>query len=151
MISEPYKKLGEFDPSELLNAVNEETTWRNRVSSIATEVLYIPNNNLDSLVESLVNQHIRPLYTDFIYFYRIHKLEPGTKILPHKDCEGDIPSLHVIHFVLTTNPKALFTIDNSTVNMEAGSIYEINYSYEHSVVNSGDTDRIHLLMEIRCA
>ena len=55
---------------------------------------------------------------------------------------------HRIHIPITTNPDCLFEIDNEYKNLKPGEVWEIsNVSKYHSVTNSGDTDRIHLLLD----
>ena len=151
MIEEPFKKLGTFDNKELLSKILKEDSWRYCGANIATEVLHVPYNDLKDCVDNLVKQYIEPLYAPFTYFYRVHNLKPGKKILPHVDSKENIECVHMIHFIVSSNEQATFTIDDQTINMEESSIYEINYSYEHSAENLGETDRIHLLVELRCA
>lgn len=149
MIKEPYRHIGTFDGSEILRQVEKDKEWKYRGSKIATEVLYTVDSKLDDLVNVLVTKHLKPLYGNFNYFYRIHKLEGHSRILPHKDCEENIDCLHVIHFVLLTNPDSIFHIGNKSVHMKVNNIYEINYSYNHSVNNDGNSDRIHIILELR--
>ena len=151
MIKEPFKKLGTFDNTKLLANIKAENRWRFCGASIAKEVKHAPFNDLKEVVAELVQEHIDPLYAPFTYFYRVHNLQPGKKITPHVDSKVNIPCVHMIHFIAQSNPKADFTIDDETFNMEEGGIYEINYSYIHSALNRGSTDRIHLLVELRCS
>jgi hypothetical protein len=47
-----------------------------------------------------------------------------------------------------TNEKCIFEVDNEEINMKMGEIWEIdNFNKEHSVVNNGDMDRIHLIVD----
>ena len=55
---------------------------------------------------------------------------------------------HRIHIPILTNPNCLFEIDGEYKNLKEGEVCEIsNVNKYHSVSNSGDTDRIHLLLD----
>jgi hypothetical protein len=55
---------------------------------------------------------------------------------------------HRIHIPIMTNHDCLFEIDNEYKNLKSGEVWEIsNVTKYHSVSNSGDTDRIHLLLD----
>ncbi len=46
-----------------------------------------------------------------------------------------------------TNDQVLFTVGSQTINMEEGTLYEINNRRKHSVTNRGATDRVHLIVD----
>jgi hypothetical protein len=52
------------------------------------------------------------------------------------------------HLVLTTNEHSFFTNGNTTISMKAGECWEINKGNVHSVKNEGDTDRLHLIIDL---
>ena len=55
---------------------------------------------------------------------------------------------HRIHIPILTNDNCFFEIDGEYKNMKKGEIWEINnIRKKHSVSNSGETDRIHLLID----
>jgi hypothetical protein len=68
-------------------------------------------------------------------------------IPPHIDGDkkGYIP--HKIHIPLQTNEEAFFFLENEKFHFKKGVAYEVNNGKKHSVVNSGDNDRIHLVFE----
>jgi len=73
---------------------------------------------------------------------------PAKKFIkPHKDGDkaGYIP--HKIHVPLKTNADAFFFLENERHHFEEGVAYEVNNGKRHSVVNNGDSDRIHLIFE----
>ena len=47
----------------------------------------------------------------------------------------------------STNPRVRFMIDGRPVQLEVGQAYEINNQKTHSVMNKGDTDRIHFIFD----
>lgn len=70
-------------------------------------------------------------------------------ILPHID-SGDEHFFKTdrLHIPIQTNEKCLFTVSDETIHMQKGHVWEINNSTKtHSVVNNGDSDRIHLLID----
>lgn len=77
-------------------------------------------------------------------------LEKQMQVYPHIDAHPFFKSVHRIHIPIFTNPQCLFTVAGETIHMQEGEIWEINNDAKmHSVVNNGDTDRIHLLLDWR--
>jgi len=75
-------------------------------------------------------------------------LPARSKIYAHTDAGAVFSVCRRIHLPIITNPECLFTVDEETINMKEGEIWEINNDgKKHGVVNNGDTDRIHLLMD----
>ncbi len=85
--------------------------------------------------------------------FRFVKIEPGGYIHRHKD--GNEAYWHSYHLVLLTNDEAIsFMYDEDgehAFNLEAGGIYQIDRTCEHGSVNNGQSERLHLLMEVRDA
>jgi aspartyl/asparaginyl beta-hydroxylase (cupin superfamily) len=75
------------------------------------------------------------------------KMPPQTFIPPHTDGnkKGFVP--HKIHIPITTNDKVFFFEGSERHHLQPGTAYEVNNGIRHSVVNGGDTDRIHLIFE----
>ena len=87
-------------------------------------------------------------YTRGVYTrVMLAKLPPKSFIAPHTDgnAKGSIP--HKIHIPLQTNDAAFFYIEGEKFILKEGEAYEVNNSAKHSVANSGNTDRIHLIFE----
>lgn len=79
-------------------------------------------------------------------------LPAGKKIKRHIDKAELFKKCHRIHIAIQTNPKCFFEVDNEIVNMKEGEIWEINNDNKyHSVENTGETDRIHLLIDWKVA
>lgn len=71
-----------------------------------------------------------------------------SKIKRHIDCGQHFKDNHRIHIPLQTNENCVFEVNNEKLNLKKGSIWEINNSEKlHSVNNSGNCDRIHLLVD----
>jgi len=73
---------------------------------------------------------------------------PSKKFIkPHTDgnTAGYIP--HKIHIPIITNADAFFFLENERYHFQEGIAYEVNNGKKHSVVNNGDSERIHLIFE----
>lgn len=97
----------------------------------------------------VMEEATRPLGYERGFYPRVMmaKLPSGAFIAPHVDGEerGHIP--HKIHVPLSTNPDAVFFLEDERHHFEVGRAYEVDNGARHSVVNGGDTDRIHLIFE----
>ena len=82
--------------------------------------------------------------------FRFVKIEPGGYIHRHKD--GNEAYWRSFHVVLRTNDQCISSMYDDDgehqFHLEAGSIWEIDRVCEHGSTNSGDTERLHLLMEV---
>jgi len=79
----------------------------------------------------------------------IAKLPKKSKVDEHKDGGISLLKNPRIHLVLQTNENVIFTVDGEEKNMKVGELWEINNSKSHSVVNDGDTDRIHMIIDFK--
>ena len=75
------------------------------------------------------------------------KLMAGGLILPHRDSHPSFAAGHRIHVPIVTNPRVRFMVDGRPVSLQVGEAYEINNQKVHSVMNKGDTDRIHFIFD----
>lgn len=75
------------------------------------------------------------------------KLKPGGIIAPHRDTHPSFVASHRIHVPITTNPGVRFMIDGRPHRFELGHAYEINNQKNHSVMNSGQEDRITFIFD----
>lgn len=91
---------------------------------------------------------------------RFMKLQPGGgELTRHTDLvEKEAGTLddHImrVHFPIITNDKVDFTVWNVdgqkvTVNMKVGEAWYLDLRKPHTVVNGGDTIRVHLVADIR--
>lgn len=76
------------------------------------------------------------------------RMSPGSRITRHVDGRP----LHHLgrrhHIPITTNENVKFIIEDETINMKVGECWEIDNTRFHEVRNDGDTDRIHLMVDI---
>lgn len=76
---------------------------------------------------------------------RFMLLEAGGFIAPHKDSPYSVPD--PVNIALTNSKECKWQwSDGSSLDFDPGSAYAMNISYEHSVVNSSNQDRYHLIV-----
>jgi mannose-6-phosphate isomerase-like protein (cupin superfamily) len=79
---------------------------------------------------------------------RMMRLKAGAKIKPHRDQGLSLEYGEArLHLPLQTSAKIRFIVDDYEVPMQAGELWYINADQEHSVQNSGDEDRINLVID----
>jgi len=70
---------------------------------------------------------------------RINRLKPGTCYIWHKD-----PSTR-IHVPLEINEGSFMVVADDKIDMKLGYVYEIDTTKMHTAINSGTTDRYHIV------
>ena len=79
---------------------------------------------------------------------RFMALYPGAEIKPHKDlgcnyAEGNFR----LHIPILTNTGVDFIVDGINYSLQPGSCWYMDFSKFHSVKNSGETVRVHLVID----
>jgi len=95
--------------------------------------------------------HLRAAVTAFkcpIRSARLLKLAPGAHIREHRDYnlgpeDGEIR----LHVPITTNREVEFYLDAEKIEMKEGECWYLNFNLPHWVKNSGQTDRVHLVLD----
>jgi len=173
-----FQHLTSFDISELRKMLLEEQqkTWEffnppkadniTQNCNIANLLLIHTFNDWD-LNTPLKRYIMKPLYdkympfiTPFIDFLNkqfpncivtslsFSKLFPSKHISPHVDFMDIIKYPHRIHLPIMTNNECQFTINDDVRVIQEGDLTLICQNSLHSVVNNGDTDRIHLIIDL---
>lgn len=79
---------------------------------------------------------------------RFLKLASGSEIKAHKDYDLVFWDGFVrLHIPIITNKKVRFMLDGEMLNMKPGECWFGDFSKTHSVVNEGESDRIHLVID----
>lgn len=79
---------------------------------------------------------------------RIILLPQGKESVWHRDAPDDVP-FYRLHIPIVTNENCLFVTEKESVHLPAdGRAYIVRVNHPHRVVNGGDTDRFHLVMDI---
>ena len=79
---------------------------------------------------------------------RLMKLTPGSEIKEHRDYDLDEGEVR-IHIPVFTNDKVSFYVNNTKVEMKEGECWYLRLSDPHRVLNKGETDRIHLVIDLK--
>lgn len=83
---------------------------------------------------------------DRIRMINFYKLEPGACLHPHRDMEGNlILGMIRVHYCLKTNPQCTLLGEH----LKSGHFLSFSTSELHNAENLGETDRIHLVVDIK--
>lgn len=173
-IDEPMKDLGDVDAQALIDAVLglDDDAWLANVNrqtdyevhrQTQSVVLVFCDGPMEDLKVSkeigwdLLADAAVPVMHDLIgRFYpaggtiiraMAAKLLSGGRINPHFDSHPSFRHSHRIHVPITTNNRVRFTIDGKPCRMQVGHAYEINNQKNHSVINSGNEDRVTFIFD----
>ena len=81
----------------------------------------------------------------------INRMMPGGVIFPHCDTPAHAEYWSRHHIVLQSSPGVVFRCEDESVFMAAGETWWFNNKLEHEVKNYSDTDRISMVIDVRCA
>ena len=81
------------------------------------------------------------------YSVRLLKLSSGSEIIKQRDSELDESEVRV-HIPIFTNEKVTFSVNDLEVKMNEGECWYLRLSDPHHVKNEGDTDLIHLELNL---
>jgi hypothetical protein len=79
----------------------------------------------------------------------INRLPPGAHVPAHCDSSRDMKYYDRFHIVLETNPAIEFRAGDEGAHMGFGEVWWFENAVEHEVWNRGDSDRIHMIIDIR--
>lgn len=79
---------------------------------------------------------------------RLMKLAAGSEIKKHQDYDLDEHEIR-LHVPIFTNEKVTFLVNDRDVKMKEGECWYLRLSDPHQVKNDGDSDRIHLVMDLK--
>lgn len=99
-----------------------------------------------------INEYGKKFGFIFKMFPKIN-LSRGRILIAKKDTclkwHTDKPIVWRLHLPINTNPHAIIEYRNGSFHLPAsGDCYLINSIKEHQMVNSGDTDRAHLVFDV---
>lgn len=81
----------------------------------------------------------------------LNKIRPGGKIFPHADTPVHAKYWDRFHYVVQSAPGAVFRVGDESAYMQTGEVWWFQNLVEHEVTNNSAEDRIHLVIDIRCA
>ena len=126
--------------------------------------LYAPNGDTSNIFALSISNSViseTPLLKKCNYFKevidsfkcpiltaRLLRLGVGAEIKPHSDHElGYEDGSFRLHIPILTNEKVEFILDGTRLTMLPGECWYTNVNYLHSVKNSGQSDRVHLVID----
>jgi len=78
------------------------------------------------------------------------KLPPGGRILPHSDAGSWAPEFYHCKAHLTLAGSALVRCDDEVCRFDAGTVWTFDNLLTHEITNTGDCDRIVVIVSMRC-
>ena len=108
------------------------------------ELYFEMEDELKPVVQCIANYYQN---NGFLVRMLLTKMPPGSEIPEHVDSGPALMNCHRVHVPITTNDMVVFTVGGEKKIMQAGELWEINNSLDHSVVNNGKEDRIHLIVD----
>lgn len=122
-------------------------------SSLAT---LAPDHNTENQVTDLCDFRLIPKTKCLLDFFetsiisaRYLRLQAGSEIKTHSDPDiGFWDGLVRIHIPIVTNDHTWFIIDKKKIQMAINECWYADFGKPHSVINHGDSDRIHLVLDI---
>ena len=172
-----FKKVGEFNPELIKKELEATPLWNwlnlrrmayqsqhNYVDDIVlrfqpVQGKFIMSDFMDSeeMADYFVQNYL-PYTMNFINTLTngkkigrivIAKLKAGGIIGDHID-EGDYHKNYLrYHLVIDTNDKVIFTCEDEKQFMPQGTIWWFNNQVTHNVKNEGNTDRTHIVLDIK--
>ncbi len=118
-----------------------------------SNIFALPNENTLATETSVLKNcsYFKEVIDSFkftILSARILRLGVGAKIKPHRDHElGYENGNFRLHIPITTNKEVSFILDNDRLTMLPGECWYTNVNYVHSVSNSGNSARVHLVID----
>lgn len=137
-------KSGKIELDKKLRKISTKETFIQDINQIEERMVEVKLNSITTFIVKELEQKFKGISGLVLYT----KLPKNTVITKHTDPGYYLSVVHRLHIPIFTNDKCYFDIDNNIVNMKEGYLYELNNQVEHSVKNDGDSDRIHLIIDI---
>lgn len=79
---------------------------------------------------------------------RLMSLAPGAAVETHRDTPLGFPyGMLRLHVPIVTNDDAILILDGETHRWQPGTFWYGDFSREHSIANTGSTNRVHLVID----
>lgn len=79
----------------------------------------------------------------------INRLSPGAHIPKHRDCDRQDKYYDRFHIALKTNQNVEFITGAERIYAKDGDVFWFENTEEHEVANHGESDRIHMIVDIK--
>jgi hypothetical protein len=163
-IAKPFIQLPyAFDASRLADEVNalDGAAWMQHPGGMtgnsAVALLSREGGDNDDFVGAMIETphlkqcpYIRQVMASFGEVFgrsRLMKLAAGNEVSLHVDLNYHWYTRVRIHIPVITNPDVIFYCGEEQINMQAGESWIFNAWRRHRVINGGDKDRVHLVID----
>lgn len=117
---------------------HENPTRRDSYFSLGAEALLAPIENLIRDDSGGSGFSVRALLVN---------LKAGGRIPPHEDTGYSLMAARRVHVPIISHDQVVFTVGGEARVMKEGELWEVNNARIHSVVNDGQADRVHLIID----
>ena len=170
LIDQDVKIIGQVDSvlieniQELINTVNwfdskfnrhEESLIEGRLCTLPYPIRNQEQQTYSADQEELINAVFPIINQVSNYFPELVKVRgeivnlfPGKKLGLHKDIYWFHKHSRRIHIPLCTNVDCYQIFEDRKQHLEVGTIYEINNRIMHSACNCGNTNRVHIILDL---
>lgn len=152
-VSAIKKEIEDFSKSDYYDIYNPsvelETLWAKHL----IEPVGGPNDVIRFLPTNVLKRcpYLLSVFNTFqcqVETFRIHALDPGAGIRPHRDIGYSFEHGKVrLHIPVQTNDKVELLLENTPVKMKEGECWYCNFHVLHEVRNNSDQPRIHLIID----
>lgn len=97
---------------------------------------------------SLVEEIMEMTGSTEVGMVTLASMEPGATISPHNDLGDYYSYYHRLHVALKTNDDAWLFSAEQRVNCKPGEIWELDNLLQHYARNDGQTNRVHLIVDV---
>lgn len=163
-LKDTLKNLNKFTEEQWLEHSYRSQDFKAHNKTNTLEILWDPTSlrtgnqgkrnphNYDLINFDKIKEQLQPIYTKHYgpgWFIRvlIPRLNPGGSIPPHCDGGKSLMEVKRTHIPLVTNENIFFKVGDTTKNLKAGEVWEINNAKEHAVFNNSEEHRIHLIVD----
>ena len=98
---------------------------------------------------SLVYDFARATRADRIGRVMFTELPAGGVVEPHEDMGAPAHYYERFHIVVQADPGVVFQTGEEKVEMVSGDVWWFNNEETHSIINSSETTRIHLIIDLK--
>lgn len=147
------KELSQFTKSEFSDIYNPSVT----LNTLWLKHLIVPMGGPDGPIKFVPTESLKKcpyllsIFNTFkcqVETFRIHTLDAGASIRPHRDSGYSFEHGKVrLHIPVKTNPKVEILLDDEPVKMQEGECWYCNFDIQHEVHNRSDQGRVHLILD----
>jgi hypothetical protein len=118
------------------------------VSSVTNNINSLEKQGLIDAAQLICEQVIKIFPNHTIVRGEIATILPGTYLKMHEDGFWFHKKSKRIHVPIYTNDKCKQIIEQRLYHFNEGIIYELNNRIKHSAINSGETSRTHIILDL---